>query len=199
MPRVTEQHREGRRRQITLAAARCFHRDGFHATTMDSIIREAGLSAGAVYRYFPSKDAIIAAVGLSAMTDVTGLIEAAAHAPSLGPPDRVFPEMFRALDAYLCRDRGIDYARIAIQGWGESTRNPELRAHARALHLAATAALAHLLGRWRDAGAVAPSLDPDAAAPSLLSLLLGFLVQRVVLGDVDPETYAAGAAQLTGR
>ena len=41
------------------AAIACFTRKGFHQTTMDDICEGAGLSPGAVYRYFASKDEII--------------------------------------------------------------------------------------------------------------------------------------------
>ena len=62
MPKVTEAHRESRREQILIAAWKCFSRKGFHSTSMADVIKEAGLSAGAVYLYFRSKDEIIVAV-----------------------------------------------------------------------------------------------------------------------------------------
>jgi len=62
MPKLSDEHRDRRRRQILDAAMACFDRHGLHATTTDEIVAEAGLSAGAIYRYFDSKDAIIEAV-----------------------------------------------------------------------------------------------------------------------------------------
>src|SRR3954470_18901979 len=61
MPRVSEEHLERRRRQILDAARRCFVRKGVHETSMQDIFAESGLSAGAVYRYFKSKNEIVAA------------------------------------------------------------------------------------------------------------------------------------------
>ena len=61
MPKVAESHLEARREQILDAAATCFTRSGFHQTSMDDICEEAGLSPGAVYRYFGGKDEIIRA------------------------------------------------------------------------------------------------------------------------------------------
>ncbi len=49
MPRVTLEHTAARRIQILEAARVCFIRDGFHATSMQDIQRESGLSAGAIY------------------------------------------------------------------------------------------------------------------------------------------------------
>lgn len=51
-----------RRRQILDAAAACFRQHGFHRASMQEICAEAGISAGALYRYFPSKTDIIASI-----------------------------------------------------------------------------------------------------------------------------------------
>jgi len=60
MPRPKDEERtKARKREILEAASRCFVRHGFHQASMRQICKEAGLSAGAVYNYFPSKDAII--------------------------------------------------------------------------------------------------------------------------------------------
>jgi len=53
---------EKRRNQILDAAMDVFSRMGFHKARMDDIVRESGLSKGAIYWYFKSKDAIIAAI-----------------------------------------------------------------------------------------------------------------------------------------
>ena len=49
----------GRRKRILEAAERAFVRHGFHATTMQHVADELGMSAGNLYRYFPSKEAIV--------------------------------------------------------------------------------------------------------------------------------------------
>lgn len=61
MLRVSEANKIARRQQIIDAAYRCFVRKGLNQTTMRDIYEEAELSAGAVYHYFDSKDAIIEA------------------------------------------------------------------------------------------------------------------------------------------
>lgn len=68
MPRLTEQKMNDRRRDIIAAAGRCFARKGIQATTMREIFAEAGMSAGAVYNYFKTKDDLIAA-GIKDSTD----------------------------------------------------------------------------------------------------------------------------------
>lgn len=53
---------EERKNQILDAAMNIFARMGFHAARMDDVAEEAGLSKGALYWYFKSKDAIISAI-----------------------------------------------------------------------------------------------------------------------------------------
>jgi len=65
MPRLTDEQQNERRSQILQAAGRCFTRDGFHRTSMQRICKEAGMSPGALYLYFESKEALIAAMILA--------------------------------------------------------------------------------------------------------------------------------------
>ncbi len=61
MPRVPKAYLDARRDEILDAAHSCFQEKGFHQATIQDICRQADLSPGAVYRYFKSKDEIIAA------------------------------------------------------------------------------------------------------------------------------------------
>src|SRR5215210_1166030 len=62
MTQLNIQRQAERRDEILSAAQRCFVRTGFHQTSMQEICAEAGMSAGNLYRYFPSKEAIIAGI-----------------------------------------------------------------------------------------------------------------------------------------
>src|SRR5215217_9634377 len=79
-----------RRARILDAAERCFVRSGFHRTTMQDVAAEAGMSPGNLYRYFPSKDAIVAGLAERDRARVT-----ADFAEIVGAND--FVEGFRAL------------------------------------------------------------------------------------------------------
>src|ERR1700722_9952819 len=56
--RVSKEKAAEHRRQIVDSAARLFRERGIAATGVDSITREAGLTHGAVYSQFGSKEAI---------------------------------------------------------------------------------------------------------------------------------------------
>ncbi|HEX2314963.1 MAG TPA: helix-turn-helix domain-containing protein, partial [Thermomonospora sp.] len=62
--------RERRRQEIVEAACRVFARQGVDRTTIREVQREAGLSAGAVYSYFPSKEALRKAATATVMASL---------------------------------------------------------------------------------------------------------------------------------
>jgi AcrR family transcriptional regulator len=55
VPKVSEEHREERRRQVFAGARRAFARHGYEGATVTLLERETGLSRGAIFSYFPSK------------------------------------------------------------------------------------------------------------------------------------------------
>jgi len=62
MRRANAQLQADRRDEILAAAQRSFVRSGFHGASMQDICAEAGMSPGNLYRYFPSKEALIAGI-----------------------------------------------------------------------------------------------------------------------------------------
>src|ERR1700712_939135 len=62
MPKVSQAHLDARRQQIVDAARVRFASHGFARTSIADIVAESGLSNGAIYRYFASKDEIVIAV-----------------------------------------------------------------------------------------------------------------------------------------
>ena len=89
MPRVSDDHLAARRQQIVSAALRCFARDGFHATSVRDVVRESGLSAGAVYSYFPSKEELVAAAVEPILDQLTAALDDALGAAEPPAPTAV--------------------------------------------------------------------------------------------------------------
>src|SRR5215510_1329700 len=56
MPRVTAAHEQEVRDRIVTAALRVFGERGFHGATIADVVRESGLSVGAIYTWFKGKD-----------------------------------------------------------------------------------------------------------------------------------------------
>jgi TetR/AcrR family transcriptional regulator, transcriptional repressor for nem operon len=58
--RYSPDHKEKTRARILESAATAFRREGYHATGVDKVMEEAGLTAGGFYAHFSSKDAMLA-------------------------------------------------------------------------------------------------------------------------------------------
>src|ERR1700730_13602995 len=71
MRRANAQLQSDRRAEILAAAQRCFVPSGFHGASMQDICTEAGMSPGNLYRYFPSKEALIAGIAERDRADVS--------------------------------------------------------------------------------------------------------------------------------
>lgn len=196
MPRVTETYRSEQRERILIAAARCFARRGFHVTSMDDVIAEAGLSAGAVYGYYRGKDELIEASARRAMELVEEVLPRLRPSPS---PDALLGQMLSTV-IELAEGSGFDPTLVAVQAWGESVRNPVVRRVVQDGYRALRAHLAEAVRGWQRDGVVAADADPEDVAKVLFGLLPGFIVQRQLLGDVQPDRYAAAlGALLPGR
>ncbi|MBP7002572.1 TetR/AcrR family transcriptional regulator [Amaricoccus sp.] len=197
MPRISDERRAARRGQILDAAWTCFQRQGLHATTMDDIIRASGLSAGAVYSYFPSKEELI----FAAVTTSLGAIgeEVAPILRQRPPlaPDALVRALAETVTRFTARD-GYDLRRIALLGWAEAQRNERLRGVMREAYLGFRVGLAAVAGAWRAEGALGPDVAPEDVAKTLLATVLGFVVQSALLGDVEAEELADGLRALGG-
>ena len=82
---VSKEDKSKRRDEIVTAAKKVFARNGFHATTISHIAKEAGLAYGSVYWYFDSKDelfhALMAAEGDALRAHIAAALDAASTRP----------------------------------------------------------------------------------------------------------------------
>ena len=175
---------ERRRRQILKAAAACFLRRGFHRASMQEICAEAGMSPGALYRYFESKDAIIRAIAEDEREDNARLLRALTDAPDL------VTGLSRIGRAALEAGADPDYGRLAVEIIAEAARNPEVAAIFRRNEAEVKAALTEALLAARSAGTLDPAIDPAAAAEILIALYDGLSTRALLNPEFDPEQVA---------
>ena len=89
MAKVQPEYLELRRREILDGAAACFARRGFHQATMQNSCDEAGLSLGAVYRYFHGKEEMIEAMCARGHEDVEAIHQTVAQGRTLDVLDNL--------------------------------------------------------------------------------------------------------------
>jgi AcrR family transcriptional regulator len=195
MPRVSEAHRERRREQILEAARRCFIRKGFHQSSMADVFAEASLSAGAVYRYFRSKDEIITAIAEEVVGHVTDLLVPLIDQEPTPTLDSVIRDGLLSVDDLAFGEYG--FAQLAPQVWAEALRNDQLLGVIRSRYTVVREALSRLIVAEQKAGRVDVNAEPDNVAAVLFGSIIGYLLQRLLFGHLRPESYAAGLAALT--
>jgi len=198
MPRVAASARpaflEERRGAILDAALRVWARRGFDGTSVAEVAREAGLTKGTLYLYFPSKQALLEATlrRHSLRPDVEAGLERLRGQP--------LANVVRGLVAVAWR--GLE-ARREIVGvlLSELPNNP---AEARRFFEHVIRPVNRLLADYLS-GALPPErlakLDPIVAGRSLVSMVVALFITQVVLGGrellpVDEERALATITEL---
>ncbi|KMO29793.1 TetR/AcrR family transcriptional regulator [Methylobacterium aquaticum] len=189
---------EERRTRILDAAEACFVRHGFHRATMHDVAVEAGMSPGNLYRYFPSKDAIVAGLAERDRAAVADDFSGIESAPDLMPA-------FAALARRHLAEAPAEKAVLCVEMWAEATRNPAMAAICRDFEREISSRLS---GLYRQAqgrlAAPAPGADPEALARLAMVMADGIMVRRALSPDfatgpvIDAMLALIGAA-LEGR
>jgi AcrR family transcriptional regulator len=188
MPKVSQAHRDARRRQILEASITCFAREGFHRTTMQDIVAQSKLSPGAIYNYFDSKEDIIAAIADERHAREHAFIAEAQRESTLAAALRhIRDAFFSHLDDPDERRR----RRVSIQLWAEAQRNPTiLRLVRRGIdqprHL-----LRALIVNGQRRKEIPRELDPDATARLMIAVFHGFVLQLDWDDQAKVEPYIA--------
>ena len=172
------------RDQLLAAAARVFARQGFDGTKVMDVVREAGLSTGAVYGRFRSKQELLREAVVAGVT---------------GPPPA--PARGRVADALERAARRVggplsDADALRVEAMVAARRDPEV-----------AAAIADAEGLWHERmapvvaaaqadGTVAADVDPAAVVFFVRVVQLGLLLHRAA-GLPPPEV--EGWTQLVHR
>ena len=170
MPKVSQAHLDARRQQILDAARTRFASHGFAHTSMADIVTESGLSNGAIYRYFTSKDEIVIAVCEQAGEALPQALTAeTVHG---------FLEHVRALE------RETGHARLVAQIYAEAAVSPPLAAVVQQQLAAMRAAVAASVPERR-------RRDAEQIAEAFVALCSSYSQQLAVRGDVNPTPFTA--------
>lgn len=164
------------RRRVLDAAAQCFTRNGFHATSMHEICAAAGMSPGALYRYFPSKEAIIIAIVEEERGARVALFEELDRAPSfVGGLMEMGRKLFSGELPFLCADLGPEVVT-------EAARNEKLKAMFDEVEAEMNTAMRRALSKGQERGEIARDLDVDSVLLIISSLGDGLQIRANLEG-----------------
>src|SRR6195256_6631559 len=162
-PRANAQLQSDRRDEILAAAQRCFVRSGFHGASMQEICAEAAMSPANLYRYFPSKEALIAGICERTRAEAADSFLAVDRAPG-------FFDGLAALARHHLVERPEEEAGLCAEIMAESRRNPEIARLHTELERDIKARLVDMLRRAVGRGEISNTVDLDGAATMLMVL-----------------------------
>jgi AcrR family transcriptional regulator len=174
---------EDTRRRLLDAARRVFLKRGWAATSLDMIVREAGLTKGAVYSRFRSKaDLFLALLEeriAQRIADIEG-VAAAEHGP-VGLAATMGRRWDDALPAELA------WHRVGIEFRLHAARNPALNRRYAALHARLRHAIAAFIEHEARENGESLAIPADDLARASMALLTGMVLERCADGDAYPE------------
>lgn len=168
MPKVVPEYKEQAKRRIIEAANAEFARRGYRKTTMSDIAKTMGVSKGAVYQYFESKEALIGAVG---NTLVQRLVMSE-FSSSLGKDliettDGAFERILKSMPSW--------FPNMICDFLSEAHRDQNARRQVREIDLALVNAISGFWEERRKEGEVPADVDTKNIARGLVALQLGLL------------------------
>lgn len=178
MPKLNPATQAARRSHILDAAELCFARAGFHRSSMQDICKEAGVSAGALYVYFASKEDLIAGIAERDRSKLAAQLSQMATSPDLSTALARLGEHYAVEEPQhkrlLCVEIGL-----------EATRNQVVGEIYRSVDRFVLESFEQLFARAEAEGRIKPALSPRMLARIVAVLGDGMFWRRAVDPDFD--------------
>jgi AcrR family transcriptional regulator len=171
---------EKRREQILNAAMEVFTEKGYAEATIPEIAKEAGVAAGTIYLYFPSKRELFVAVikNFVITPPLLNLIDKIPH----GDIDTVFRKILKDRFDLV---KNPAFARIPSL-IGEVQRDPELKALWLKDFLHPFLERVQMGCMMMAANGKVRELQPEVAVRVIGGMIIGFLLLRAIEGETSP-------------
>src|SRR5215212_10833131 len=172
MRRANAQLQADRRGEILAAAQTCFARSGFHQTSMQEICAQAGMSPGNLYRYFRSKEDIIAGIAERDRADAAQQFDALDQGN--------FFDGLAGMAQHHLVERSLEEVALCAEIMAESRRNPAVARIYQDMEADVRARFIALLQQAAERGEVRRDIDLDGAVTVLFALADGLSWRRAV-------------------
>ncbi len=173
MPKLDEETQRARREHIIDAAERCFARQGFHRSSMQDICREAGISPGALYLYFTSKEDLIAGICEREKATFAHALASVSEAPD-------FMEALAKIGQTYCVEEPEEKLRLQVEINAEALRNPAVGKIVREIDAFIMESFTRLISDAKAKGRIDPELEPRMIAQIVSVLGDGIYLRRAL-------------------
>ncbi len=168
MPRVIPEYKEQAKKRILTTAAEVFARKGYHEATMDDIASAIGVSKGAVYQYFESKEKLFQELCL---VNAGELEEALRSGFTDGAFHKVAEEHMDAELERHTRERALMFEALA-----EAPRNPTLQKMVGETYDRYVEIISRFIDGLKEQGEISSEVDSTAVARVVVALRHGVIV-----------------------
>jgi AcrR family transcriptional regulator len=180
------------------AALAVFAERGFNGASLDEVAAAAGLTKGAIYSNFASKDELFfAMMSDQAMTRIETIRQVLAATPKGGELDLALLEVGRTLTEAFTEQR--EWELVLLDYWHRAVADDEVRlqflAHRRALRSAIADSVELVLGRSPEVG----GLSLDEIVTVVLALFNGLAIEQYVDTELVSGDLFSRVLALLGR
>jgi len=180
MPKLKPATQQARRERILDAAEICFARAGFHRCTMQDICKEAGVSPGALYVYFASKEELIAGIVERDRAKLASELAELSNAPDLMSALSKLGEHYTVEEPRHKRVLGLEIG-------SEATRNPAVNATFSSVDAFCRRSFEQVFERAIHDGKIRPGDDPHTLSEVLSLIGDGLFWRRAVDPAFDAQ------------
>ncbi|ALQ10149.1 TetR family transcriptional regulator (plasmid) [Pseudoalteromonas sp. Bsw20308] len=172
-----------RREQILAAAAECFRRKGYHGAGMAEISKTAGMSAGHIYNYFESKEAIIESIIEKDMEEMFSIFQKFEDHPG-----DVLAALLDGLNIGVQRHMDTGSCVIDLDMMAEAGRNMKVATLLRETDIQARGRMRQLLTSERSALKDIDELELESRINVIFSMMAGLLLRKLLYPELTEET-----------
>jgi TetR/AcrR family transcriptional regulator, repressor for uid operon len=166
--------------RILDAAQRAFARSGLHQATMAEVAREAGMTAGNLYRYYANKNAIIAAIAERDRQEL------ATDFAALNAAGSTLDGLIEIGRKHLVHEPAFRMA-MTLELWAEAARNPGVRSICAMFEETLIKHMGEFIIQAKLRGELPADSNPGMIVPVLMMISHGYIQFRATHPHDDPE------------
>jgi TetR/AcrR family transcriptional regulator, repressor for uid operon len=172
--------REVQTQRIMDAAKKCFVRSGFRGASMHEICAEAGMSPGALYRYFPSKESIIEAISETQRREELAILSRMGEGPTL------MDGFMNAVMAHIRHVHTSGFGPLFTEIRAESLRNETVRDCC----LRSESQFIEAFGYFVQEAKVKGLIDPISDTKTLIPVMMA-MGEGIIFSNLDEQGFNA--------
>jgi AcrR family transcriptional regulator len=180
MPKVIPEYKEAAKTKITKAARKVFAQKGYHDTTMDDIAKEIGVSKGALYSYFTSKEDLLQEISLESHQTLRDIINTACESHDL---TQALEEVYTKMTEKYLGNLHTNFEVIALSAHDPKTRKIIVEDYRRDID----AVQAFVENKMKQ-GTMRTDVNAHTLAELFISLYLGTMA-KLILGFGNKEVH----------